>query len=141
MQIYAFLQTGPNATTKENWRVNYRALNYLFDISQSGRSSIAYEMGVQMVEIYNEQVHDLLSSGSSQKKLGILTHLQPNGLAVPDANMQPVKSASDVMKLMDTGLRNRAVGATALNERSSHSHSVHYSCWWEGFEDWCCFPW
>ena len=27
-----------------------------------------YEIGVQMVEIYNEQVRDLLSSDSSQKK-------------------------------------------------------------------------
>jgi len=119
-----FTMTGPNGATKENWGVNYRALNDLFDISQSRRSALAYEMGVQMIEIYNEQVRDLLSNDSSQKKLGILTHLQPNGLAVPDASMQPVNSTSDVIEIMDTGLRNRAVGATALNERSSRSHSV-----------------
>ncbi|KAG6672858.1 hypothetical protein I3842_16G080100 [Carya illinoinensis] len=119
-----YTMTGPNSATKENWGVNYRALNDLFDISQRRRSSIIYEMGVQMVEIYNEQVRDLLSNDGSQKKLGILSHSQPNGLAVPDASMQPVKSTSDVMDLMDMGLRNRAVGATALNERSSRSHSV-----------------
>lgn len=61
-------QTGPNSATKENWGVNYRALNDLFDISQRRRSSIIYEMGVQMVEIYNEQVRDLLSNDGSQKK-------------------------------------------------------------------------
>ncbi|XP_075663168.1 kinesin-like protein KIN-14C [Castanea sativa] len=119
-----FTMTGPNGATKEHWGVNYRALNDLFDISQSRRSALAYEMGVQMIEIYNEQVRDLLSSDSSQKKLGILTQLQPNGLAVPDASMQPVNSSSDVMEIMEVGLRNRAVGATALNERSSRSHSV-----------------
>lgn len=58
------------------------------------------------------------------RTLGILTHLQPNGLAVPDASMQPVNSTSDVIEIMDTGLRNRAVGATALNERSSRSHRL-----------------
>ncbi|OIW08892.1 hypothetical protein TanjilG_05867 [Lupinus angustifolius] len=43
---------------------------------------------------------------------------------VPDASMYPVKSTSDVMKLMDIGLKNRAKGSTAMNERSSRSHSV-----------------
>ncbi|XP_060670239.1 kinesin-like protein KIN-14P [Ziziphus jujuba] len=119
-----YTMTGPNAATEEKWGVNYRALNDLFFISQKRGSSISYEIGVQMVEIYNEQVRDLLSSDSQKKTLGILTHSQPNGLAVPDATMLPVKSTSDVIELMDTGLKNRAVGATALNERSSRSHSV-----------------
>ncbi|KAL5814174.1 hypothetical protein ACOSQ3_024965 [Xanthoceras sorbifolium] len=38
--------------------------------------------------------------------------------------MHPVKSTADVLELMNIGLMNRAVGATALNERSSRSHSV-----------------
>ncbi|KAI5382910.1 Kinesin-like protein KIN-14P, partial [Lathyrus oleraceus] len=54
----------------------------------------------------------------------ILTQSQSNGIAVPDASMFPVKSPSDVIKLMDIGLKNRAIGATAMNERSSRSHSV-----------------
>ncbi|CAI9772693.1 unnamed protein product [Fraxinus pennsylvanica] len=53
-------KTGPSVTSVEDWGVNYRALNDLFNISQSRKSSIAYEVGVQMVEIYNEQVRDLL---------------------------------------------------------------------------------
>ncbi|XP_021810864.1 kinesin-like protein KIN-14K isoform X2 [Prunus avium] len=119
-----YTMTGPNSSTKENWGVNYRALNDLFDISQRRKSSITYEIGVQMVEIYNEQVRDLLSSDGSLKKLGIMTHSQPNGLAVPDASMHPVKSTSDVIQLMGLGHKNRVVSATALNERSSRSHSV-----------------
>ncbi|KAH9722703.1 kinesin-like protein KIN-14K [Citrus sinensis] len=56
--------------------------------------------------------------------LGIMSTSQPNGLAVPDASMHPVTSTEDVLELMDIGLKNRAIGATALNERSSRSHSV-----------------
>ncbi|GAA0153272.1 microtubule binding motor protein [Lithospermum erythrorhizon] len=143
--IFAYGQTGsgktytmigPNSSSEENWGVNYRALNDLFNISQSRKSSIAYDVGVQMVEIYNEQVRDLLSNGSSQKRypsyyvyldlhtLGICNTTQPNGLAVPDASMHEVKSTTDVLELMNVGLMNRAIGATALNERSSRSHSV-----------------
>nr|XP_027193131.1 kinesin-like protein KIN-14K isoform X2 [Cicer arietinum] len=119
-----FTMTGPNGATNETLGVNYRALNDLFKISTSRASFIDYEIWVQMVEIYNEQVRDLLSTVGSPKRLGILTHSQTNGIAVPDASMFPVKSPSDVIKLMDIGLKNRAIGATAMNERSSRSHSV-----------------
>ncbi|KHN21564.1 Kinesin-4 [Glycine soja] len=96
-----YTMTGPNGATSETIGVNYRALNDLFKIATSRESLMDYEIGVQMVEIYNEQ-----------------------GLAVPDASLFPVKSPSDVIKLMDIGLKNRAIGATAMNERSSRSHSV-----------------
>lgn len=119
-----YTMTGPNVSSQEDWGVNYRALNDLFHLSQSRKSSFLYEVGVQMVEIYNEQVRDLLSNNISQKRLGIWSTTQPNGLAVPDASMHPVNSTDDVLELMKIGLMNRAVGATALNERSSRSHSI-----------------
>ncbi|PIN15103.1 Kinesin (KAR3 subfamily) [Handroanthus impetiginosus] len=119
-----YTMSGPNVTSVVDWGVNYRALNDLFNISQTRRSSIAYEIGVQMVEIYNEQVRDLLCNDTFQKRLGIWNTSQPNGLAVPDASLHPVKSTADVLELMNIGLMNRAVGATALNERSSRSHSI-----------------
>jgi kinesin family protein C2/C3 len=54
--------------SKTDWGVNYRALNDLFDISLSRRNVFSYEVGVQMVEIYNEQVRDLLSKDIAQKR-------------------------------------------------------------------------
>ncbi|XP_027921755.1 kinesin-like protein KIN-14J [Vigna unguiculata] len=119
-----YTMSGPGLLSKSDWGVNYRALHDLFHISQTRRSSIVYEVGVQMVEIYNEQVRDLLSSNGPQKRLGIWNTAQPNGLAVPDASMHSVNSMADVLELMNTGLMNRATSATALNERSSRSHSV-----------------
>ncbi|PSR89207.1 Kinesin-like protein, partial [Actinidia chinensis var. chinensis] len=119
-----YTMTGPDGASEEDWGVNYRALNDLFRISQTRNRIFTFEVSVQMVEIYNEQVRDLLSSDGSQKKLGILSTSQPNGLAVPDASMHPVTSTIDVVELMEIGLKNRAKGATALNERSSRSHSV-----------------
>lgn len=66
------LQTGPNGASEEDWGVNYRALNDLFSISQNRRDSFLYEIQVQMVEIYNEQVRDLLLSDGSRKKYPFL---------------------------------------------------------------------
>ncbi|GMH03949.1 hypothetical protein Nepgr_005788 [Nepenthes gracilis] len=159
--IFAYGQTGsgkthtmagPEGATKESWGVNYRALDDLFQISEDRNNYFQYEIAVQMVEIYNEQVRDLLSSDSSQKKypflilhfthewilcfsfqffvflnlrtLGILSTSHPHGLAVPDASILPVRSTSDVIEMMRIGHTNRAVGATAMNERSSRSHSI-----------------
>ncbi|XP_019163237.1 PREDICTED: kinesin-like protein KIN-14P isoform X2 [Ipomoea nil] len=119
-----YTMTGPDGATEENWGVNYRALNDLFRISQTRGSAFSYEVIVQMVEIYNEQVRDLLSSDGSQKRLGILNTSQPNGLAVPDASMFPVNKPSDVLDLMNIGLKSRAKSSTSMNERSSRSHSI-----------------
>ncbi|XP_015060371.1 kinesin-like protein KIN-14K [Solanum pennellii] len=119
-----YTMTGPDKATEENWGVNYRALNDIFRISQTRVNTFTYEITVQMMEIYNEQVRDLLSSDGSPRKLGIVSAPQPNGLAVPEASMHTVNKTSDVLNLMDIGLRNRARGSTAMNERSSRSHSV-----------------
>nr|GMC71781.1 kinesin-like protein KIN-14P isoform X1 [Ipomoea batatas] len=144
-----YTMTGPDGATEEQWGVNYRSLNDLFQISQKRRNAMAYEIAVQMVEIYNEQIRDLLSSNGPQKRypqilyilsiqtamlkifvflnfhtLSVLPTTQPNGLAVPDASMYPVNATSDVLDLMNIGLKNRANSSTALNERSSRSHSV-----------------
>ncbi|KAJ4973471.1 hypothetical protein NE237_006645 [Protea cynaroides] len=67
-----YTMNGPDGASKEEWGVNFRALNDLFNISESRRNSFVYEIGVQIVEIYNEQVRDLLASDSSQKKYPFL---------------------------------------------------------------------
>ncbi|KAL0738688.1 hypothetical protein Bca4012_014898 [Brassica carinata] len=46
-----------------------------------------------------------------------------NGINVPEANLVPVSSTADVIQLMDVGQLNRAVSSTAMNDRSSRSHS------------------
>ncbi|KAL2495938.1 Kinesin KP1 [Forsythia ovata] len=114
-----YTMSGPDLTTEETWGVNYRALRDLFRISKARMDVIEYEVGVQMIEIYNEQVRDLLVIHGN-----IRNNSQLNGLNVPDASLVPVKCTKDVLDLMKIGQRNRAVGATALNERSSRSHSI-----------------
>ncbi|KAG6501514.1 hypothetical protein ZIOFF_041395 [Zingiber officinale] len=115
-----YTMSGPNGASDEEWGVNCRALNDLFQISRNRRDTYMYEVGVQMIEIYNEQVRDLLANDGSQKKYPFF----PCDLITPINNMHPVASTNDVLKQMQMGNSNRAVGATALNERSSRSHSI-----------------
>lgn len=119
-----YTMSGPDLMTEKTWGVNYRALRDLFQLSKARKDIIKYEIGVQMIEIYNEQVRDLLVSDGSSRRLDIRNNSQLNGLNVPDACLFPVSNINDVLDLMRIGQKNRAVGATALNERSSRSHSV-----------------
>ncbi|XP_019158557.1 PREDICTED: kinesin-like protein KIN-14I [Ipomoea nil] len=117
-----YTMSGPDELTKETEGVNYRALGDLFLISEQRKNMMAYEVSVQMIEIYNEQVRDLLATDGLNRKLEIRNNSQ-KGLNVPDANIVPVSSTPDVINLMNLGQKNRAVGATAMNTRSSRSHS------------------
>ncbi|KAK9726399.1 hypothetical protein RND81_05G212600 [Saponaria officinalis] len=117
-----FTMSGPRDLTEESQGVNYRSLGDLFYLAEQRRHTFRYDVAVQMIEIYNEQVRDLLVSDGLNKRLEIRNSSQ-NGLNVPEASLVPVSSTSDVIHLMNVGHRNRAVGATALNDRSSRSHS------------------
>ncbi|XWS59100.1 hypothetical protein CRYUN_Cryun08bG0093000 [Craigia yunnanensis] len=57
-------------------------------------------------------------------KLEIRSCTSDNGLSLPDATMHTVKSTSDVLNLMKFGEVNRVVCSTAINNRSSRSHSI-----------------
>ncbi|GFY89012.1 P-loop nucleoside triphosphate hydrolases superfamily protein with CH (Calponin Homology) domain-containing protein [Actinidia rufa] len=54
--------TGPKELTQKSVGVNYRALSDLFLISEQRKNTISYEVSVQMIEIYNEQIRDLLAT-------------------------------------------------------------------------------
>ncbi|GER55428.1 kinesin motor family protein, partial [Striga asiatica] len=119
-----FTMTGPEELTKETLGVNYRALSDLFQISEQRKDIIAYDISVQMTEIYNEQVRDLLATDGGNKKYPFFIRNNcSNGINVPNANLVPVASTYDVINLMNLGHKNRAVGSTLMNDRSSRSHS------------------
>ncbi|KAG6497169.1 hypothetical protein ZIOFF_045057 [Zingiber officinale] len=134
--IFAYGQTGAGKTYTmcgtstglcEETGINHMALNDLFHIS-SVREDITYEIYVQMVEIYNEIVRDLLCQDATNSKYPFEFHpknaLGFGGLSIPNATMQSVQSSADVLNLMRLGEKNRAFSSTAMNHRSSRSHSV-----------------
>lgn len=61
-------QYGPPGGSTKEWGISYLALNDLFKLSDQRRDLTKYEIQVQMVEIYNEQVHDLLAEDLGIKK-------------------------------------------------------------------------
>lgn len=62
------MQVGPKDLTEENQGVNYRALGDLFVLAERRKDTFRYDVAVQMIEIYNEQVRDLLVIDGSNKR-------------------------------------------------------------------------
>ncbi|CAA7053253.1 unnamed protein product [Microthlaspi erraticum] len=122
-----FTMMGPNELTEESLGVNYRALSDLFHLSSVRKETFSYSISVQMLEIYNEQVRDLLVTNGQTSRypfLRLVTSVNSlDGINVPEATLVPVSTTSDVIYLMNLGQKNRAVSATAMNDRSSRSHS------------------
>ncbi|KAJ3686942.1 hypothetical protein LUZ61_016106 [Rhynchospora tenuis] len=130
--IFAYGQTGsgkthtmygPSGGSVQDKGINYMALNDLFYISGT-RENVKYQINVQMVEIYNEQVRDLLAEDSSATRLEIRTCTSNGQMTLPDAKMLLVGSTEDVINAMKLGETNRASSFTAMNDRSSRSHSI-----------------
>lgn len=54
--------------TEQTQGVNYRALSDLFKLAEQRKGAFIYDIAVQMIEIYNEQVRDLLVNDGLNKR-------------------------------------------------------------------------
>ena len=103
--------------------VNDRALRDVFAVAAERASATSYEVSVSVLEIYNERCVDLLAE-EADARVDVTACGSKTGENVPDATARRVSSAEEVREVMREGEANRATGATAMNERSSRSHSV-----------------
>jgi Kinesin motor domain len=62
------MQSGPKNANEKTQGVNFRALGDLFKLAEQRKGMFVYEIAVQMIEIYNEQVRDLLVSDGLNKR-------------------------------------------------------------------------
>jgi centromeric protein E len=74
------------------------------------------------LEIYNEQLNDLLLVGN--KNLSLRESVKQSKFVVSELTEEVVTSPAACMELIDRGNRNRCVGVSNLNEHSSRSHSI-----------------
>ncbi|XP_033624378.1 kinesin-like protein KIF28P [Asterias rubens] len=83
-----------------------------------------YEVMFSMLEIYNEQVRDLLNPAGN-KKGGLRVREHPKkGFYVEQLRNVAVESYQHIEDRMDEGTRNRTVAATQMNATSSRAHTI-----------------
>lgn len=84
---------------------------------------MSYLCKCSFLEIYNEQITDLLCPSS--KNLNIRAGVE-RGIFVENLEEAVVGSPQEAIDLLLQGIQNRRVAETAENENSSRSHSVFF---------------
>ncbi|KAG0501575.1 hypothetical protein HPP92_001647 [Vanilla planifolia] len=131
--IFAYGQTGTGKTftmegTKEARGVNYRTLEELFRVVRERQGLFQYEISVSVLEVYNEQIHDLLLLGNqpgvTTKRLEV--RKASEGLHhVPGLVEAHVNNLVEAWEVLQAGSKARSIGSTNANEHSSRSHCIH----------------
>ncbi|KAJ3674302.1 hypothetical protein LUZ60_004918 [Juncus effusus] len=85
----------------------------------SKQKQINYQCRCSFLEIYNEQINDLLDP--TQRDLQIREDTI-NGIHVENLTDEYVTCHEDISQILIKGLSNRKVGASSLNSKSSRSH-------------------
>uniref|UniRef100_A0A3B3VHY5 Kinesin family member 15 n=1 Tax=Poecilia latipinna TaxID=48699 RepID=A0A3B3VHY5_9TELE len=102
-----------------------RSFEYLFfligrEVERSGNSK-SFLCKCSFIEIYNEQIYDLLDSASASL---FLRENIKKGVFVEGAVEKFVNSAAEAYQVLSMGWRNRRVASTSMNRESSRSHAV-----------------
>ena len=98
-----------------------RTFEHIMDVIETN-SQKKFLLRCSYLEIYNEEIHDLLSSDVRARYE--LKESPDKGLFVKDLTMTIVKSNKELQKCMVLGTKNRSTGETAMNKESSRSHSI-----------------
>ena len=101
----------------------------IFQFIEDDRDSSNSECSVRVsyFEIYNEELRDLLNDNDdcSKSSTSLIIREGKNGsIAVDGLREVAVENLDQIMKIFKDGEKNKAVGSTKMNDRSSRSHSI-----------------
>ncbi|XP_060806091.1 kinesin-like protein Klp61F [Amyelois transitella] len=100
-----------------------RALSQLFD--ELRISNTEYTVRVSYLELYNEELFDLLSTSEDNSKLRIYEDVTRKGSNIVNGLEEiTVYNKNEVYKIMAQGQERKRVASTLMNAQSSRSHTV-----------------
>nr|7LXR_A Chain A, Kinesin-like protein Klp61F [Drosophila melanogaster]7LXR_B Chain B, Kinesin-like protein Klp61F [Drosophila melanogaster] len=136
--VFAYGQTGTGKThtmvgnetaeLKSSWEddsdigIIPRALSHLFD--ELRMMEVEYTMRISYLELYNEELCDLLSTDDTTKIRIFDDSTKKGSVIIQGLEEIPVHSKDDVYKLLEKGKERRKTATTLMNAQSSRSHTV-----------------
>ncbi|CAI2385220.1 unnamed protein product [Moneuplotes crassus] len=127
--IFAYGQTGTGKThtmegeqkPKEMRGVMSRCFEAVFNCIDAHKDA-QFLVRASYLEIYKENIRDLLSPNPKNK---LIMHEKPDsGVYVKDLSSFICKNYQEMQAVQNTGRKNKSMGETKMNARSSRSHSV-----------------
>nr|CAB3481731.1 unnamed protein product [Digitaria exilis] len=128
--VFEFLQSGPKGQLPADAGVIPRAVKQIFDALE--RQNTEYSVKVTFLELYNEEITDLLAPEEiskvaledRQKKTLPLMEDGKGGVLVRGLEEEIVTNANEIFSLLERGSAKRRTAETLLNKQSSRSHSL-----------------
>jgi len=128
--IFAYGQTGTGKThtmegkwdPPEQRGITPRSFVHIFQKIAEDTDCETFLVRASYLEIYNEEVRDLLSK-DPKNKLPLKEDVE-RGVYVKDLTSYVVKGVEEMEHVLQAGKKNRSVGATLMNQDSSRSHSI-----------------
>lgn len=126
--IFCYGQTGSGKThtmSSDDGMIP-RATHMIYDtITKLKEKSWEYTMEGSFVEVYNEELNDLLMPNDGKsRKLEVRHDEMRKQTIITNCKSVPLNSPSRVERMLEEAQKNRSVAATKANERSSRSHSI-----------------
>nr|CAI5831803.1 unnamed protein product [Callosobruchus analis] len=128
--IFAYGQSGTGKTytmigdtkNQDQKGIVPNIFSHIFAQISLANADISYAVTVTYLEIYNEDIRDLLSEDPTKK---LKVQEKPGvGVYVKDLLGFTVNSLEAVNEIITKGNKNRSTGATKLNDTSSRSHAI-----------------
>ncbi|XP_076662655.1 uncharacterized protein LOC143365939 isoform X2 [Andrena cerasifolii] len=122
--VFAYGQTSSGKTytmmgTPDEPGIIPLAVEYMFDaIASTARRE--FLLRVSYLEIYNERVNDLLNTSNTDLKL----KEDSSGQIILLCKEEITNCPENVLSIMKKGNKNKRIGETNMNERSSRSHTI-----------------
>jgi kinesin family protein 4/21/27 len=100
-----------------------RRLSSQLSDTNNTKQPFEYQIKLQFLELYGEEIRDLLSTSPSTQQKITIRDLAGDAEAI-GATEVPVASAQEAMVCLTRGMLRRVTGATAMNAESSRSHAI-----------------
>ncbi|KAK3237072.1 hypothetical protein CYMTET_52825, partial [Cymbomonas tetramitiformis] len=134
--IFAYGQTGTGKThtmegdlaSEEGRGIIPRVASHILEHFQQDASYVKFGVSASYLEIYNEELTDLLAQDTApDKKLQVCEETGKNGtklISVPGLTQKPVENVAAMLDVMHQAQERRHVGETKMNKFSSRSHCM-----------------
>ncbi|XP_015595698.1 kinesin-like protein KIF18A [Cephus cinctus] len=123
--VFAYGATGAGKThtmlgKEDDLGITYRTMAELFMQINAQKDQRDFTLGVSYLEIYNENVQDLLQKGNPLQ----IRDDGRSGIIVAGLKVMAIQSADELLALLAKGNKSRTQHPTDANQESSRSHAV-----------------